>query len=165
LPSSAGGLGARSRKRKVGPNTVEALMDRLGILRVWLVVGWAALVVGCADKPAPEVAAAPAPAAASADRATLHVVVQPGQSLDGIALALHVSKRDIIAANNLAPPYSLKAGTTLLIPAAKPVAKTKPAAQPTAAKASAKPVRTARVAAPPPPTKTKTSERGIIPLD
>jgi LysM repeat protein len=151
----------------MGPNTKEAQMDPLGMLRVGLVAGCAALVVGCADKSGPEVATAPAPAAAPADRGTFHVVVQPGQSLDAIALAFHVAKRDIIAANNLTPPYGLKAGTTLLIPvsAARAVAKTKPPAKPTAAAASAKPVRTARVAAPPRTTRAKTSEREVIPLD
>lgn len=143
-------------------------MGPLGMLRVGLIAGCAAVVVGCADKSAPEVATAPAPAAAPADRTTFHVVVQPGQSLDAIALAFRVPKRDIIAANHLNPPYGLKAGTTLLIPvnAAKALAKAKPAPKPTAAaEATARPVKTAKVAARPPTTKAKPLQREVIPLD
>jgi hypothetical protein len=142
-------------------------MDWLGVLRAGLVAGCTALVVGCAEKAVPE-AAAIAPPSAAADRGTFHVVVQPGQSLDAIALAFRVPKRDIIAANHLAPPYSVKAGTMLLIPvnAAKAVAKPKPARKPTVtAEASAKPVQTARVAAPTRSTAPKVSQPEVIPLD
>jgi len=139
-------------------------MDRLGVLRAGLVAGCAALVVGCAEKSAPEVAATPV-APAAADRGSFRVVVQPGQSLDAIALAFHVPKRDIIAANHLTPPYVIKAGTTLLIPAsaARAVVKAKPIPKPAVvAQASAKPLQTARVAAPPRSTKPKPE---VIPLD
>ncbi len=46
-----------------------------------------------------------------------HIVVRRGQSLDGVAHAYHVPKSVIIAANGLQPPYELKAGTRLTIPA------------------------------------------------
>jgi LysM repeat protein len=44
------------------------------------------------------------------------ITVQPGQSLGRIAEAYKVPKKVIIAANNLAPPYELKAGARLIIP-------------------------------------------------
>jgi LysM repeat protein len=142
-------------------------MERIGILRAGLVAGCAVVVVACADKSAPEVVATPAPPVV-ADRATFHVVVQPGQSLDAIALAFRVAKREIIAANHLVPPYVVKAGTTLLIPVspARAVAKAKPTPKPTvSAEASAKPVQTARVAATPRSAKPKAPEPQVIPLD
>jgi LysM repeat protein len=46
------------------------------------------------------------------------ITVRPGQSLGGIAEANHVSKLTIIAANHLSPPYKLKIGQRLTIPAA-----------------------------------------------
>ena len=47
------------------------------------------------------------------------ITVKSGQSLGGIAEAHHVSKRAIIAANRLQPPYELKTGARLIIPASK----------------------------------------------
>jgi LysM repeat protein len=98
---------------------------------------------------------------------TAKIVVQPGQSLDAIALAFHVPKRDIIALNHLAPPYRLRAGAILDIPAAaaaelaaKPKAKTRP--EHARAEAAPAPVRTAR-AAPQPRPNPKPGE--VIPLD
>jgi LysM repeat protein len=44
------------------------------------------------------------------------IAVKPGQSLGRIAEHYHVSKRAIIAANQLRPPYELKAGSQLVIP-------------------------------------------------
>jgi LysM repeat protein len=44
------------------------------------------------------------------------IAVKPGQSLGRIAEHYHVSKRAIIAANQLRPPYELKAGSQLAIP-------------------------------------------------
>ena len=49
---------------------------------------------------------------------SLTIIVQPGQSLGRIAEHYHVSKRAIIAANQLPPPYELKAGSRLVIPGA-----------------------------------------------
>ena len=46
------------------------------------------------------------------------IAVKPGQSLGRIAEHYHVSKRAIIAANQLQPPYELKAGSQLVIPGA-----------------------------------------------
>ena len=44
------------------------------------------------------------------------ILVKPGQTLGGIAETLQVPARAIIAANNLRPPYELKAGQRLVIP-------------------------------------------------
>src|ERR1051325_7912854 len=46
------------------------------------------------------------------------VTVRAGQSLGGIAETNHVSKQAIITANHLSPPYKLKIGLRLAIPAA-----------------------------------------------
>jgi LysM repeat protein len=56
-------------------------------------------------------AAAPLPG-----KGNFHVVVERGQTLDRIAQLYHVAKRDVIAANQLNPPYTLKPGTILAIP-------------------------------------------------
>jgi LysM repeat protein len=47
---------------------------------------------------------------------TGHRITITGQSLGRIAEAYKVPKKVIIAANNLAPPYELKAGARLIIP-------------------------------------------------
>ena len=66
------------------------------------------------------------------------VTVEHGQSLSAIALAYHVPERAIIAANQLKPPYELRAGARLVIPAAggqapaPAVASTAPASMPSA---------------------------------
>src|SRR5512136_1603458 len=44
------------------------------------------------------------------------ITVQPGQSLGRIAQQYRVSTQAIVAANHLTPPYTLKAGATLVIP-------------------------------------------------
>ncbi len=67
---------------------------------------------------APSVGSEPKAAAQSGQTIT----VKSGQSLGGIAEAHHVSKRAIIAANRLHPPYELKAGARLIIPATQAVA-------------------------------------------
>jgi len=49
-----------------------------------------------------------------------YVVVDPGRSLDGIARENHVSPTALAAANHLAPPYKLKAGSRLVLPTETP---------------------------------------------
>ncbi len=47
-----------------------------------------------------------------------HIVVEAGQSVSRIAVKYGVSRRAIIDANNLTPPYKIKTGQHLLIPSA-----------------------------------------------
>jgi LysM repeat protein len=61
----------------------------------------------------------------AAARSGQTITVKSGQSLGGIAEAHHVSKRAIIAANRLHPPYDLKVGARLIIPASEAVASAK----------------------------------------
>jgi LysM repeat protein len=62
--------------------------------------------------------AAPRQLVKSVSGPSLTITVEPGQSLGRIAETYHVSKRAIIAANELQPPYELKAGSRLVIPGA-----------------------------------------------
>ena len=138
----------------------------------------AELLAACAHDEAPSgyqpgaaaVGASPAARPAATTPRYRYIVVQPGQSLGRIAETHHVAMRAIIAANQLTPPYELKAGVRLAIPVgagmAPPhaVAHTTPAAalNPAhAAVASATPSRAARHAPPeiiplddPPPRRT-----------
>jgi LysM repeat protein len=88
-------------------------MTGLRTLRAVLLVGCCALLLACAEKPPPETP--PPPVAKPAAIETIHVVVQRGQSLGRIAQSYHVTKQDIISANNLQPPYRLKVGMVLTI--------------------------------------------------
>ena len=88
------------------------------------------------------------------------ITVQPGQSLGRIAQQYRVSTQAIVAANHLTPPYTLKAGATLVIPTSaagpppRPATVARPAVQgPHAVAASA-----------PAPSKRKTAAE-VIPLD
>lgn len=83
-------------------------------------------------------------------RAAFYVVVEHGQSLQRIAQTYRVRMRDIIAANNLAPPYSLPPGTLLEVAIdaatrAAHAAKSR-SKRDLAAKASAKRYQTAKAA-------------------
>ncbi len=141
-------------------------MRQFSFLRTALFLGCGALVSACADHSTPVAAAAPATATPLAGHA--YLVVEPGQSLDSIAHAYRTAKRDLIATNHLTPPYNLRPGTTLEIPApaAKPVAKPKERQKDaTASEPGARPVRTAGVAAPGRSAKPKPSEPEVIPLD
>jgi LysM repeat protein len=95
------------------------------------------------------------------------VTVRPGQSLGGIAEANHVSTPAVIAANRLSPPYKLKIGQRLAIPAAMAEASVK--GEKTAAPV---PVRSRQSTAmahtrpPRPPGRAKhTASAEMIPLD
>jgi LysM repeat protein len=144
----------------------------LNIYRTALIVG-CGLVAACTERP-PAVAPAAPPAAAK----PIYVVVARGQSLDRIAQTYRVPKDDIIAANQLKPPYRLKPGTVLAIPivateAAKPEAiRPKPDILP---RSVAKPQKHLRAAAQsdrntsvPTPVRRKNPkalEQAVIPLD
>ena len=89
----------------------------------------------------------------------LRITVKPGQSLGRIAEYYHVHTRAIIAANQLQPPYELKAGSQLVIPgAAANTAAVKPQHKVTTT-ASTKAVRPTKAKSPP------ASESEVIPLD
>ena len=90
---------------------------------------------------------------------SLTITVQPGQSLGRIAAHYHVSKRAIIAANQLPPPYELKAGSRLVIPGAGANTATV-APRPKAVKSvSTKTAHTTKAKLPP------AGEPEVIPLD
>ena len=92
----------------------------------------------------------------------LVIVVKPGQSLGRIAEHYHVAKRAIIEANQLQPPYDLKAGSQLVIPeAAANIVTEKPKDKVnTSGSGSTKTAaRAMKVKLPP------TSEPEVIPLD
>jgi hypothetical protein len=89
--------------------------------------------------------------------------VARGQTLDRIAQLYHVSKDQIIAANQLKPPYTLPPGTMLTIPVAalqstKPAKSKASAAVPAAAKTTGE-------SAPVRHKKPKEAEPEVIPLD
>ncbi len=139
-------------------------MRQIRFLRAAVFLGGAALVSGCADTSAPPGStAAPALVAPTAGHA--YLVVERGQTLDKIAQTYRVTKRDLIAANHLKPPYHLKPGMTLEIPAAAatPVAKAKERQKHT--EAGAPPVLTAGVTRSSSNAKSKRSEPEVIPLD
>jgi murein DD-endopeptidase MepM/ murein hydrolase activator NlpD len=46
----------------------------------------------------------------------VQIVVRPGQSVGGLAEQYHVTRRDLIAANHLEPPYGIEIGQHLVIP-------------------------------------------------
>ena len=89
-------------------------MFRLNIYQTALIMG-CGIVGACAERP-PAVAPVTPPAAAK----PIYLVVERGQSLDRIAQMFHVAKDDIIAANQLKPPYRVKPGTVLAIPVLAP---------------------------------------------
>ena len=147
-------------------------MFRLGLYRTAVIVA-CGLVAACAERP-PAVAPAPPPAAAK----PIYVVVERGQSLNRIAQTYHVAKGDIIAANQLKPPYRLKPGTVLAIPvvateSAEPAtARPKPEISPRSAtkpdeqlRAAPKSDRATPASTPVQHKKPKATEQAVIPLD
>jgi LysM repeat protein len=98
------------------------------LIRAAVVIAVLGFVAGCEMEPpaatasnAPDVAAPgpdsqnPAPGAKGEAR---RIVVRSGQSVSRIAAQFGVSKQTIIAANDLTPPYKIKAGQQLLVPSA-----------------------------------------------
>lgn len=144
-----------------------------------LVLGTGLFLAACSSRDAP-----PRPVAGPAPSSTaeqVYVVVQRGQTLDALAESFGIAKSEVIAANGLKPPYTLKPGTVLKVPVAPPTAQSevpsppKPAAspattlrrpvQPAAAAASARPVRPKPTAKPKPVSKSKPPPPRVIPLD
>lgn len=124
--------------------------------RAIIVLAFGGLLAACtSETPAPLGSGAvgalePQPAA---EPAVHYIIVQPGQSLGRIAEAYHVPERAIIAANGLTPPYKLKAGARLALPAnaaLQPVRATA-ALSPPERKSTPHPVHAAVATAKPPP--------------
>src|SRR4051794_4765491 len=129
---------------------------------------------GCKDSVVPAATSAQAPAARQ-----IYIVVQRGQTLDTIAEKFHIAKAEIIALNNLKPPYVLKPSAVLQIPAlpvtpepeeqtVEPPTRPSPARaavldpKPSPSAADSAPARSARPKRPPKP---KSSPPEVIPLD
>jgi LysM repeat protein len=119
-------------------------MTTLGRLHAASILAVSMFLVGCADRSA---SVPPGTATASSATKQFYVVVQRGQSLDQIARSFRVSKADIIAANNLVPPYSVQPGTTLVIPGAAPQLAENPPAPPKRAAPAPAATKLDRVAA------------------
>src|SRR5712691_5084962 len=96
------------------------------MLRVAAAIAALGFVAACqaptptaANGGAPEVAAPGAETAQqapAAKREAQQIVVEAGRSVSRLAAKYGVSRRAIIEANNLTPPYKIKTGQHLLIP-------------------------------------------------
>src|SRR4051812_49763668 len=109
----------------------------------------------------------------------IYIVVQRGQTLDALADRFRIDKAEVIALNNLKPPYVLKPGVVLQIPALpkaleqeeQTMEPTTPSPPPTSAAAGApKPTPSADASAPARPARPKRQPRPkappeVIPLD
>ena len=138
-------------------------------LRCGLLALGCVAVAACSHDPGP---AAPVASGEPARAGHIYLMVDRGQTLDRIAQTYRVAKQDIIAANNLTPPYTLRPGTMLEIPlAAPPAAATASKAPPKRAAAAArpapkaKPVQTARTAGATHEAPAKHATQDVIPLD
>jgi lipoprotein NlpD len=149
-------------------------MERVA-LQIAILLSSGLLLAACGGRKDSIVSPVPAqPPAAS----RIYIVVQRGQTLDALAERFRIDKAEIIALNNLKPPYTLKPGAVLQIPALsaplEPEEQTiEPAANsplPATAAAAPKPtpsaadVAPARPARPKPQPKLKTPPK-VIPLD
>jgi LysM repeat protein len=136
------------------------------IIAAALVLGGGSLLAACGEGPNVSTPAA-APNAARPARApiTTHIVVQRGQSLRRIAKEYRVAERDIIAANHLVPPYTLKPGTflTIAVPPPEPKSQGRPASKP--ARTARAPGKGSHPAEPARHNTVKRSEPDAIPLD
>ena len=90
-------------------------MQQRTALRMAILLSCCLLLAACGglkDSVVPAAASVQAPAARQ-----IYIVVQRGQTLDKFAEKFHIAKAEIIALNNLKPPYVLKPGAVLQIPA------------------------------------------------
>ena len=90
---------------------------------------------------------------------SLTIAVKPGQSLGRIAEHYHVPKQAIIAANQLHPPYELRAGSQLVIPGAAASAATIEPQHKATTTGSTKTAHATKAKSP------SASESAVIPLD
>ena len=146
-------------------------MNRNCITRATLLLGSVAVISACATRPPPGTVEAPAEAPAAtpppaSQRSFFIVVVERGQSLDQIAQTYRVTKQQIIATNNLAPPYALKPGMVLQIPGSAAQGKDAPKPKPTpASTTAAKPADRPGEPAVSAPRRPKRQPPEVIPLD
>src|SRR3954451_8892166 len=91
-------------------------MRRWRTLWTAVILGCGLLLAACAGREA-SVGPGAKPAPSSA-RHEIYIVVQRGHTLDAVAGRFNVAKADIIAINNLKPPYALKPGAILKLPLA-----------------------------------------------
>ena len=121
-----------------------------------LLFGCGLLIAGCADWTAGT--AGPANPVPPPAKKFVYVIVGRGQTLDHLAQTYHADKSDIIAANDLKPPYALKPNMLLRVPAA--------ASEPVSVAAEPAPANKDHLkSAAPPRIKAKRSEPEVIPLD
>src|SRR3954452_22574659 len=89
-------------------------MQQRTALRMAILLSCGPLLAACGglkSSVVPAVASVQAPAARQ-----IYILVQRGQTLDTVAEKFHIAKAEIIALNNLKPPYVLKPGAVLQIP-------------------------------------------------
>jgi LysM repeat protein len=89
-------------------------MEQRVALRMAILLSCGLLLTACGGgkDPVPPATTQVQPPAAS----QMYIVVQRGQTLDTLAERFRVGKAEIIALNNLKPPYVLKPGAVLKIP-------------------------------------------------
>src|SRR3954454_21839701 len=73
------------------------------------------LLAGCGELKGSVVPAATSIQSPAAQQ--IYIIIQRGQTLDTVAEKFHIANAEIIALNNLKPPYVLKPGAVLQIPA------------------------------------------------
>jgi lipoprotein NlpD len=154
-------------------------MRRRRTLSTTVILGCALLLAACAGRDAsvgPAAKPAPSPA-----RNEIYILVQRGQTLDAVAGRFKVAKADIIAINDLKPPYTLKPGAILKLPVAAQELNPETSAdeKPAPLSKPLRPATTAAMTAPPAaapararrPVRPKSSEKPqpsapqVIPLD
>jgi len=149
-------------------------MERRRVLWMAAMVSYGLLLAACSSRGV-SVAPTATPAASPAQN-EIYIVVQRGQTLDAIADRFHVKKAEIIALNDLIPPYRLKPGGILKLPVAaqldpetqadeEPAPQPRPSASATSATTAASPAQAQRPARPKRSEKPKPSAPQVIPLD
>src|SRR4051795_11557166 len=89
-------------------------MER-AVLQMAFLLSSGLLLAACGGRKDSIVPAATAAHPPAASR--IYIVAQRGQTLDALAERFRIDKAEIIALNNLKPPYMLKPGAVLQIPA------------------------------------------------
>ena len=151
-------------------------MEQKAALQIAILLSSSLLLAACGDRKDSIVPAATPAQPPAAGR--IYIIVQRGQTLDALADRFRIDKAAIIALNNLKPPYMLKPGTVLQIPAlptaleqeeqtieppthSPPPARAATVPKPTPSAADSAPARPAR---PKPQPRPKTPPE-VIPLD